>query len=72
LYNTRNRYFGNARSVRKIIEKTIRNQELRMAKLPKNKRSKTLTELVTLDDVSDFDASKTIQLESRRPIGYRS
>jgi SpoVK/Ycf46/Vps4 family AAA+-type ATPase len=72
LYNTRNRYFGNARSIRKIIEKTIRNQELRMANLPKNKRSKALTELVTLDDVSDFDASKTIQLESRRPIGYRS
>ena len=72
LYKRRDRFFGNARSIRKIIEKTIRNQELRMADLPKSKRTKALTKIITLDDVIVFDASKMMNIESRRPIGYRS
>ncbi len=54
LHETRNRFFGNARSVRKIVEKTIRNQELRMADLPREKRTKGLIETVVLADVKEF------------------
>ena len=40
LYENRDRFFGNARSIRKIIEKSTRNHELRMADLSKKKRTK--------------------------------
>jgi hypothetical protein len=54
LYKNRNRFFGNARSMRKITEKIIRNQELRMAELPKKLRTAELMAEVILTDVKEF------------------
>lgn len=70
LYKHRSKFFGNARSMRKIVEKTVRNQELRMASLDKNKRTKKMISTVTLDDVLEFDYSKT-QQGKRTSIGYK-
>lgn len=54
LYKNRNRFFGNARSIRKIVEKAVRNQELRMAVLPKKQRTEKLMSEVVLADVQEF------------------
>lgn len=71
LYHNRNKFFGNARSMRKIVEKTVRNQELRMANLAPSKRTKRMISMVTIDDVLAFDASK-LQQDKRVSIGYRT
>ena len=54
LYSTRNQYFGNARSVRKIVERTIRNQHIRMASMKAEDRTKEAIRTILLDDIKEF------------------
>ncbi len=70
LYKNRNKFFGNARSMRKMVEKAYRNQELRMAALDKEKRTKKMIATLVLDDVLEFDTSK-IEVSKRKSIGFK-
>jgi SpoVK/Ycf46/Vps4 family AAA+-type ATPase len=54
LYRTRNKYFGNARSVRKVVQQVVRNQHLRMASLPKEARTPEVLATVTIEDLKEF------------------
>ena len=71
LYKHRNKFFGNARSIRKIVEKSFRNQQLRMANLSRKERTKTMMKTLVLEDVLEFDAKKLTSLKSSR-IGYKT
>jgi SpoVK/Ycf46/Vps4 family AAA+-type ATPase len=68
LYKNRNRFFGNARSIRKIVEKAIRNQELRMSDLPKAKRSSKTISTIILDDVAEFKITKQ---PAKQTLGFK-
>jgi len=68
LFKNRNRFFGNARSMRKVVEKSIRNQELRMADLTKTKRTKALMSTIILEDVAEFIPQKNINTPS---LGFK-
>ena len=69
LYKYRNKFFGNARSIRKVVEKAYRNQELRMADLPKDKRTKEMMSTLILADVQEFQPE---ELNTGRPgLGYK-
>ncbi|WP_299524399.1 AAA family ATPase [uncultured Lutibacter sp.] len=70
LYKQRNKFFGNARSMRKIVEKATRNQELRMASLPKSKRTKANINTLNLEDVLEFDSTKIVATKTKS-IGYK-
>lgn len=70
LYENRDRFFGNARSVRKIIEKSTRNQELRMADMTKKQRTKKIMSTLTIDDVKEFIPSKD-SLSKSRTLGFK-
>ncbi len=70
LYQNRNKFFGNARSIRKLVEKSNRNQELRMANLEKAKRTKKIRATLVLEDVQEFDVSK-IETIKRKSVGYK-
>ena len=70
IYKYRNKFFGNARSIRKIVEKAYRNQQLRMASLSKAKRTKAIMNTLTLDDVLEFDPNKIKTVQSKS-IGYK-
>lgn len=63
LHATRNQFFGNARAVRKVVEKTIKNQHLRLAALPAEKRSTRVLRVVKLDDVKEFAEGNDSLLE---------
>jgi len=54
LHLKRDKYFGNARTIRQTIEKAIKNQNLRMASLESEKRTLQVIETLTLDDVKEF------------------
>ncbi|MFC2101539.1 AAA family ATPase [Bacteroidota bacterium] len=58
MYETRNKFFGNARSIRKLVERAYRNHELRMADLPKSKRTKKVMSTVVLEDVTGFETQE--------------
>jgi len=54
MYKNRDKYFGNGRSVRKVIEEAIRNQHLRLSELPKNKQTAKTINTLVLEDVEEF------------------
>ncbi|MDA1182582.1 MAG: AAA family ATPase, partial [Bacteroidetes bacterium] len=54
LYKTRDKYFGNGRAIRKLVEEAIRNQNLRLSELPKSKYTKKAIETLTFEDVEEF------------------
>ena len=54
MYKTRDKYFGNGRSVRKIIEEAIRNQHLRLSELDSESRTEKIIETLTFEDVEEF------------------
>ena len=70
LYDNRDRFFGNARSIRKIVEKSTRNHELRMADLSKKERTKKMMSTLSVDDVKEFEPSKN-KMKKRSSMGYK-
>lgn len=72
LYANRNKFFGNARAVRKVIEKAVRNQHLRLANIPSEQRGVQLLGQMTLDDVKEFDTTNDSLLEggTQGKIGF--
>ena len=70
LLDNKHKYFGNARTVRKIIEETIRRQNLRMADIPAAKRTRELIHKIELEDISGFVIMEE-DIEPKRGIGFR-
>ena len=70
LYENRDRFFGNARSIRKIIEKSSRNQELRMADLKKKERTEKMMNTLNLEDVKEFVPNEE-KILKRQPLGFK-
>ncbi|MEM6262919.1 MAG: AAA family ATPase [Bacteroidota bacterium] len=64
LYRTRNKFFGNARAIRKIIEKSVKNQHLRLASLPVDQRTESALQQLTLADVQEFGSNNDNLLDS--------
>jgi SpoVK/Ycf46/Vps4 family AAA+-type ATPase len=54
LYNTKDKFFGNGRAVRKVIESAIKSQHLRLAKTEQNERTPKMIETITIKDVEGF------------------
>ncbi|MCB9034529.1 MAG: AAA family ATPase [Chitinophagales bacterium] len=67
LYKNKDKYFGNARVVRKTIEEAIKNQNLRMAKIEANKRTIKDIETLTIEDVEEF----TFDGNLKKTIGFK-
>ena len=74
IYEYRDKYFGNARTVRSIVNDTIKVQNLRLAALSaEDRESETLTE-ITLVDVQKFKLDKEGDdfLFNKKTIGFRN
>ncbi|MFN4082391.1 MAG: AAA family ATPase [Bacteroidia bacterium] len=54
LYAARDKFFGNARNVRKVVEEAIKNQHLRLAKIDAADRKKEMIHEIILEDVIGF------------------
>ncbi len=68
LYEKRDKYFGNARSVRKIVEQAVKKQNLRMASLPAEERTTAMMETVTIFDLKEISIE---QKEEKKRMGFR-
>jgi SpoVK/Ycf46/Vps4 family AAA+-type ATPase len=62
LYKKRDKFFGNARSVRKVIETAVRNQNLRMASKESGKRTADEIKMLILDDVVNIKIDEGIKV----------
>jgi len=71
IYDYRDKYFGNARTVRQVITEAIKNQNLRIAALSQEERENSSINLLTLEDVAQFKLSKEAFLFDKKTIGFR-
>lgn len=70
LHANRNAFFGNARTVRKVIEEAIKNQHLRLAQLDSSSRDKDMINQLLLEDVTEFSLEIQPNPE-KRGIGFK-
>ena len=71
LHDYRDKYFGNARTVRNIVNEAIKNHNLRLAALGPEERAKTPANLLTLADVIAFKLDKSDFIFNKQSIGFR-
>lgn len=69
LLSTRNKYFGNARTMRKLVIDITHKQNLRMASLSAAERKPELIKTITPEDISAF--TLTPETEPRPGIGFK-
>lgn len=70
LHEKKDKYFGNARSVRQIVEDVVKKQNLRMADINKMFRTEEKVQTITIEDVQHL----TIKEDAPKfaPIGFKS
>lgn len=68
VYEKRDKFFGNARTVRQVIGESVKNQHLRMASLPAQERTASVLSTLTLDDVKEFEIKNE---GGRSQLGFR-
>lgn len=54
LHLGRDKHFGNARAVRQVVGESVRNQNLRLAAMKKEDRTKELMDTIRIEDVLEF------------------
>ncbi|MCS6823914.1 MAG: AAA family ATPase [Cytophagaceae bacterium] len=70
LYSKRDKFFGNARSVRKVVKEAVKEQHLRMASLTPDQRTQEALSTLTLEDLKDFKLDSS-EYEYTKRIGFR-
>lgn len=68
LVKTKHKYFGNARTIRKIVSQIIQKQHLRMARLSADERTESVIKLITFEDVQEFNL---LEKEVKEGIGFK-
>jgi len=72
LYEYRDKYFGNARAVRTVVTDVIKNQNLRLAASPVDKRTKAALNTIILEDVKPFKLDKNDFIFNKKTIGFKT
>lgn len=70
LYDYRDKYFGNARTVRNVIQEAIKNQNLRLAENGKKGGTPADPKVLTLADVANFKTDKSGFVFNKKTIGF--
>jgi len=70
LVTTRDKYFGNGRSVRKVVEESIKNQHLRLAQTEQEERTPKMIETIIFEDVKEFEVDEKANRRSGG-IGFK-
>ncbi len=70
LYQSRDKYFGNARTARRVVDMALRNQNLRMATINENNRKSEEINLVLLSDIQEIDLSRDGSLDTNK-VGFK-
>jgi len=70
-YKFRDKYFGNARSIRSIVLEAIKAHNLRLAGLTLEDRDKNPANILTIEDVKGLKMDKSEFLFNKKSIGFR-
>jgi SpoVK/Ycf46/Vps4 family AAA+-type ATPase len=72
IHQKRDKYFGNARDVRKIVLEIIKNQNLRVSAIKPEVRKKSQTNIIQQEDMSTIAQLKESELITKKTIGFRN
>jgi hypothetical protein len=68
LYDTRDKFFGNARTVRQLVGEVVMKQNLRLASVPAEQRSSSDLATLAFEDVKHLQISQT---GNRPSLGFK-
>lgn len=71
LHTIKDKYFGNGRVVRKVVEEAIKNQHLRLSQLPAEQRKPEMMNMITLEDVLEFKLDEQGSTGRAPQIGFK-
>jgi len=67
LHKKRDKFFGNARTIRRLIEEAIKNQNLRMALMSADNRTPDMLDTLTYLDIKEVK----VEDAQRQAIGFK-
>jgi len=70
MYEYRDKYFGNAREVRKVVIEAIKNMNLRLAEIPQADRKTDEAAVLTLEDIQSFKLNNDDAIFNKKRIGF--
>ncbi|MCP4442634.1 MAG: AAA family ATPase [Aureispira sp.] len=71
LYTYRDKYFGNARTVRNVVNEISKNQSLRLASMAPEDRDEAMLNTITYEDVATLKLSNDDDLFNKKTIGFQ-
>lgn len=71
MYENKDKYFGNGRSIRKIVEEAIRNQNLRMSDLAAEKRTSKMIKTIIGKDITPIKYEDKTKPDVLPTLGFR-
>ncbi|MDG1296056.1 MAG: AAA family ATPase [Saprospiraceae bacterium] len=71
LYDQRDKYFGNARTVRKVVDELVRIYNMRLAYMIENGKEVGAREGITVEDLKQLISSKETEIYKPKGIGFR-
>ena len=71
LFDGRDKYFGNGRSVRKVIEEAVRNQHLRMSGIASSKRTDKMVQTLTAKDLETIQLAEEAKKVEVKSVGFK-
>jgi SpoVK/Ycf46/Vps4 family AAA+-type ATPase len=70
IHEYRDKYFGNARTVRQVVEDAVKKHNLRLANIPPDQRDPTDNNILTMNDLESFKLDKSEFVFNRKSIGF--
>jgi SpoVK/Ycf46/Vps4 family AAA+-type ATPase len=70
LVQHKHKYFGNARTIRKVVQEVARRQNLRLALMAADMRTPEMIKTVTIEDFGDLQLIEQDKREERKGIGF--
>jgi hypothetical protein len=70
IHANRDKYFGNARTVRQVVSEVVKNQHLRLAAMKKDERTPEVMATIILEDTLEFEIRAASQTTPR--IGFQT
>jgi SpoVK/Ycf46/Vps4 family AAA+-type ATPase len=71
LHEYRDKYFGNARTVRGVVTEAVKCQSLRLSEMPQEARTPDAAGILALEDLEQFKLDKSSFSFGRSSIGFR-
>lgn len=70
IHEYRDKYFGNARTIRQVITDVINKHNLRLAALPKEERTASILNIISMQDVEHLKLDKSDFVFNKKTIGF--